>query len=77
MNDKRLLKVLNSKEGKTMAIFTKFMAHLERMMVAATFAQAGCWDIARGIMDEEKRRANQRPDKRSRITVDQRPVLRM
>lgn len=58
-----------------MQALMKFMARLERMMVAATFAEAGCWDTARWVMDEEKRYARQRPQ--VTVSAGQRPTLHM
>lgn len=60
-----------------MQALMKFMARLERLMVAATFAEAGCWDTARWVMDEEKRYAQQRPTSRVSVSTSQRPTLHM
>ena len=60
-----------------MQTLMKFIAHLERLMVSATFAEAGCWDIARWIMDEEKRYATQSPQTRVSVSASQRPTMRM
>ena len=64
-------------EVMTMQAFMKFIARLERMMVAVTFAEADCHDTARWIMDEEKRYAKQRPQSRVTVSTDQRPTLRL
>jgi hypothetical protein len=55
----------------------KLFAGLERLMAAATFAEAGCWDTARGILNEEKQAAGRRPSSRTKARPDQRPVLRV
>lgn len=60
-----------------MQALMKFIARLERLMVAATFAESGCWDTARWVMDEEKRYARQRPHSRVSATTNQYPTLRM
>ena len=60
-----------------MQTLLKFMARFERLMVAATFAEAGCWDTARWVMDEEKRYARQRSRSQVSVSVDSRPSLRM
>lgn len=59
-----------------MQALMKFMARLERLIVAATFAEAGCWDTARWVMNEEKRYAQQRPQSRASMAANQ-PTLRM
>jgi hypothetical protein len=56
-----------------MQTLMKFVARLERVMVAVSFAEAGCRDTARWVMDEEKRYARQRPQ--SRVSANQRPTL--
>jgi hypothetical protein len=60
-----------------MKALMKFMNldRLERLMVAATFAEAGCPDTARWIMDEEKRYAQQRPVNQNTVSAHQRPTL--
>ena len=60
-----------------MQALMKFVARLERLMVAVSFAEAGCWDTARWVMDEEKRYAQQGPRSRVSVSSDQRPTLRM
>lgn len=60
-----------------MQALKKFMARMERWMVAASFAEAGCWDTARQVMDEEKHHARQRSRARVSVSNDQRPTLRM
>jgi hypothetical protein len=60
-----------------MQVVMKFIARLERLMVAATFAEAGCWDTARWVMDEEKRYIRQRPQSRVSVAASQHPTLRM
>lgn len=60
-----------------MQALMKFIARLERLMVAVTFAEAGCWDTACWVMDEERRLARQRPQSRVSVTAKQYPTLRM
>ncbi|MCG6911938.1 MAG: hypothetical protein LJE94_17700 [Deltaproteobacteria bacterium] len=60
-----------------MQTLMKFMARLERWMVAATFAEAGCWDTARWFMDEEKRYARHHSRVQASVSTNQRPTLRM
>jgi len=60
-----------------MQVLIKFMVRLERLMVAAAFAEAGCWKTARWVMDEEKRYARQRPASRPSVSAHQRPSLHM
>ena len=60
-----------------MQTLMRFMERLERWMAAAAFAESGCWNTARWIMDEEKRYAKQHPRARTSIPANQRPTLRM
>lgn len=55
----------------------KIMDKLEQLMVASTFAQAGCRRTARTIMREEKRPNSRRPVQRTRVAPEQRPVMRI
>lgn len=60
-----------------MQALMKFMDRLERLMVAVTFAEAGCSDTARWVMDEEKRYAQQRSQSRASVSAKQYPTLHM
>ncbi|MEJ2096944.1 MAG: hypothetical protein P8Y38_07345 [Deltaproteobacteria bacterium] len=60
-----------------MQTLMKFMIRMERLMVAAAFAEAGCFDTARWVMDEEKRTLQQRRWSRAKVQADQRPSLRL
>lgn len=60
-----------------MQILMRIRDSLERMMAAAAFAEAGCWNTARMIMGEKERAIIRRPVARKRVSNDQRPVLRI
>ncbi len=60
-----------------MQALKKFMTRLERLMMAATFAEAGCWDTARQVMDEEKRHARRHTRPKVSASNNQRPTLHM
>ena len=60
-----------------MQALMRFIARMERLMVAVTFAEANCVDTARWVMDEEKRYARQRPQSRVSTSAKQYPTLRM
>ncbi|MBT8340079.1 MAG: hypothetical protein HKP58_16030 [Desulfatitalea sp.] len=60
-----------------MQVLIRFMARLEQLMVAVAFAEAGCWDTARGIMAGGERPAKQRLRPRVCVSDRQRPTLRM
>jgi hypothetical protein len=72
-----ILTVSKPIEEVAMQALMKFMFRLERLLVAATFAEAGCWKTARWVMDEEKRYAQQRPRSRVSVSTNQRPFLRI
>ena len=58
-------------------MYLKFMNWMERTMTAVAFAEAGCWETSRQIMDEAKPTATKRPTARPKAQADNRPVLRM
>ena len=60
-----------------MQALKNFMARMERWMVAASFAEAGCWDTARQVLDEGKPHSRQYSRPRVSVTNDRRPTLRM
>jgi hypothetical protein len=60
-----------------MQTLMRFMERLERWMVAAAFAESGCWNTARRVMGEEKRYAQQHSRSRISASANQRPTLRM
>ena len=56
--------------------FKEVMNRLERMMMAAAFAEADCADTALDILEEGKR-PRKRSVSRSRVASEQRPVMRV
>ena len=58
-------------------MYRKLRDWMERTMTAVAFAEAGCWETARQIMDENKQTSHKRPSVRPESTSDNRPVLRM
>lgn len=56
--------------------FKKIMNRLERMMMAAAFAEADCADTALDILKDRKR-PRKRPVSRTRVSSEQRPVMRI
>jgi hypothetical protein len=68
---------LDSKEVLKMERVMRLMDSLERMMAAVAFAEAGCWDTARTILNKKRRASLRRPAERKRASEQQRPVLRV
>lgn len=54
----------------------RFMDSFERLMAAAAFAQADCWDAMYTIMNEKRPTAFKQRSVRLRNDSEQRPVLR-
>ena len=54
----------------------KIVEKLDCFMVAATFAEAGDWRTARGILEEKEKRSGRRVRDFRREQARQRPVLR-
>ena len=56
--------------------FRNVMNRLERMMMAAAFAEADCADTALEILEDAKRPRKRRVS-RTRVSSEQRPVMRI
>jgi hypothetical protein len=64
---------IHGKEERTMKNFFKKM---ETIMAAAAFGEAGEFETARQIVNEEKQRKTDRPSRRETVRPSVRPTLR-